>query len=327
MHAQSTAYLYVSVPQQAPPAYDGTADAEALYKAMKGMGTDEEKLNSIIASRTRDQLQAIKKVFFDKYGKSLEHWIKSETSGNYEELLCALIDSRGEYDAKLIKKAVKGLGTDDDELIEVICTRTNAELKAMKEAYRKLHSVDAENDVKGDTSGDYRELLLAILKADRPESTTIDTTQAKADAQLLYSKGEGKVGTDEKTFIDILTHRSYPHLHVVNDAYINLTGHSLESAIKSETSGNFRKAMTVILTPKDEYFANRIKKAVQGAGTNDHMLIRNVNYLVDNKDLMKEVNRFYAHAHKNGVAQDIKNDTSGNYGKCLFAVCSNRLAV
>jgi len=326
-HAQATAHLYVSAAPQNPPAYNGAPDAEVLYKAMKGMGTDEEKLNAIISTRTLDQLQEIKKVFLDKYGKSLEKWIQSETSGNYEEALIAFIDTRGEYDAKLVKNAVKGLGTNDDELIEVICTRTNAELKAMKDAYRKLFGVDVEHDVKGDTSGDYRDLLITILKADRPESATIDTTQAKADAQLLYSKGEGKVGTDEKTFIDILTHRSYPHLHVVNDAYINLTGHSLESAIKSETSGNFRKAMTVILTPKDEYFANRIKKAVQGAGTDDHLLIRNVCYLVDNKELIKEVNRFYAHAHKNGIAQDIKNDCSGNYGKFLAGICNNRLAV
>jgi len=326
-HATATAYLYVSAPPQSPPAYDGSADAEVLYKAMKGVGTNEEKLNSIIATRTRAQLQAIKKTFIDKYSKSLEHWIKGETSGNYEEVLLALIDDRAEYDAKLIKHAVKGLGTDDDELIEVICTRTNAELKAMKEAYRRLHGVDVEHDVKGDTSGDYRDLLLTVVKADRPESATIDTTQAKADAQLLYSKGEGKVGTDEKTFIDILTHRSYPHLHVVNDAYINLTGHALERAIKSETSGNFRKAMTVILTPKDEYFAHRIRKSIEGAGTHDHMLIRNVTYLADNTPLMKEVNRYYAHAHKNGITQDIKGDTSGQYGKCLSAVCNNRLAV
>jgi hypothetical protein len=54
----------------APAPFNGTPDAEALYKAMKGFGTDEKVLNDIIGNRTREQLQEIKKVFEQKYGKT-----------------------------------------------------------------------------------------------------------------------------------------------------------------------------------------------------------------------------------------------------------------
>lgn len=42
-----------------------------------------------------------------------------------------------EFDAFNIKKAVAGLGTDESALIEIICSRTNEELQAMKIAYKK----------------------------------------------------------------------------------------------------------------------------------------------------------------------------------------------
>jgi len=294
---------------------------------MKGMGTDEKTLTHVLTERTRDQIQEIKKAFEKKHGKSLEHYIKSETSGHYEEILCALLQTRGDYDAKLLKESVKGLGTDDDELIEVLCTRTNGELKAMKESYQRLFKTDPESDVKGDTSGDYKNLLLTILKADRPESKDIDVAQVKQDAQYLYSKGEGKVGTDEKAFIDILCHRSYPHLHAVNDAYTQIAGHSLERGIASETSGNFKKAMIVILTPKDEYFAKRIRAAIEGIGTNEHKLIRNLNYLADNKTVFKATNSYYAHVHKNSIGKDISGDTSGWFKKTAVAIVNNRVGM
>ena len=63
--------------------------------------------------------------------------IKSELSGDFEKVMVALMMSQAEYDAHLVREAVKGLGTDEDLLIEVLCTRSNAELEAAKEVYKK----------------------------------------------------------------------------------------------------------------------------------------------------------------------------------------------
>jgi len=119
---------YVSQPYYAPPPFNGEPDAEALHKAMKGLGTNDKVLSDIVATRTRDQLQEIKRVFEHKYGKTLESWVKGETSGHYEDLLISLLTPKDQLDATLVHDAIKGLGTNDDQLIEVLCTRNNAEL-------------------------------------------------------------------------------------------------------------------------------------------------------------------------------------------------------
>lgn len=120
-----------------------------------------------------------------------------------------LVQAPDEYDAQLIRDAIKGLGTsksffflndkshslDDSELVEVVCTRNNAQIKAMKAAYSRLYGKDMEKDVADDTSGDYRNLLMAILRADRPETQPVNVEEAKKDAQTLYQAGEGRMGT------------------------------------------------------------------------------------------------------------------------------------
>ena len=62
-------------------------------------------------------------------------------------------------------------------------------------------------------------------------------------SQLLYKCGEGKLGTDEVGFYNVLTGRTYAHLIVVFDEYQRAWKHSIEEAIKREFSGNAKKAL------------------------------------------------------------------------------------
>ena len=63
--------------------------------------------------------------------------LKSELGGNFEKTVLALMMPPAEYDAREVKEAIKGLGTDEAVLIEIICTRNNEEMSAIKDAYKK----------------------------------------------------------------------------------------------------------------------------------------------------------------------------------------------
>lgn len=66
--------------------------------------------------------------------------LKSELSGDFEKVILGLIMTPGDFDAFSIKAAVKGLGTDERALVEILCSRTNEEIQAMKVSYKKCES-------------------------------------------------------------------------------------------------------------------------------------------------------------------------------------------
>ena len=57
--------------------------------------------------------------------------------------------------------------------------------------------MEMDKDVKGDTSGNFRKLLVAQMSGNRSEDPTFDRTAAQKDAKALFDAGEKKWGTDE----------------------------------------------------------------------------------------------------------------------------------
>ena len=120
-------------------------DAEALRKAMKGLGTDEAAIIKIIANRNNAQRQKIKVAYKASFGRDLIEDLKSELKGNLEDAVVALFEAPVDYDVSELKRAMKGAGTDEDTLIEIIASRPNWLLKQIKETYKKKYGKDLES--------------------------------------------------------------------------------------------------------------------------------------------------------------------------------------
>lgn len=65
-------------------------DGETIWTAMKGFGTNEQKIISVVAHRSREFLQELRKYYQPTYGRDLIGHIESETSGNFKKLLVGL---------------------------------------------------------------------------------------------------------------------------------------------------------------------------------------------------------------------------------------------
>ncbi|CAF4746540.1 unnamed protein product, partial [Rotaria sp. Silwood2] len=78
--------------------FDANRDADALRKAMKGVGTKEQTLIDILGNRNTFQRLEIKTAFKNKLNRDLVSDLKSETSGDFSNLLERLMLDQVELD-------------------------------------------------------------------------------------------------------------------------------------------------------------------------------------------------------------------------------------
>ena len=58
--------------------------------------------------------------------------LKSELSHNFEDAVVALFQPTVDFDAWCLHDAMSGAGTTESTLIEIMCSRSNDEIKAIK---------------------------------------------------------------------------------------------------------------------------------------------------------------------------------------------------
>jgi len=289
---------------------DAKEDAEELHDAMKGFGTDEKALIEIICDRHPYQLEQIKDAFEEEFEKPLIKKIKSETRGDLEKFLVGLLQTRKDYLAETLKDAVDGLGTDERALIDVLVSCTAEDLEDIRET-------DVYKSVLDDVGGDFKKVIKSLFEADRDEADRVpDLARACKDAKRFYRAGEGRMGTNDRKLIQLMTKRSNAHLHLVDRIYQKVYEKSLDKVIKSETRGSYEDALLALLKPFDVYWAERAHKAMDGLGTDDDALIRCL--LLCGKRKIPYVAAKYEELYEKSLEDAISSETSGDYKKAML---------
>jgi len=295
--------------------------AEDLRKAMEGFGTDEEHLILVVTSNKTQERLKIKKAYEEKYKKNLIDDLKSELSGKFEDAMVALFKEPVEYDCECIYNAMKGAGTDENCLIEVIASRPNWLLEKIKKKYSELYKKELVEDIKGDTSGDFQKILEGILRCKRSEVKEINKENCEKIAkELSETKEEGWVVNDESSvFYNYIMNSSPKELSAIAREYYRLSGKTIIDGIENNFKGDAKdllKSILYSLVSPSEYFATRIKKAIEGFGTDNKTLIR---ILITRCEVdMNIIKKYYKQLYKKDMIEDIKNDISGDYQKLMI---------
>jgi len=282
---------------------------------MKGMGTNEKVIIDIVGCRTAADMQLVKAQFSNLFQRDLIKDFTDETSGKFRDVLLAICQPPADLDAKLVRQSVKGLGTDENLLSEIICTRTPSELKACAESYQRQFQRNMEGDIKGDTSGDLAKVYMACLGANRGTRAA----DVAADVEALYKAGAGKIGTDEATFINIIAASSRAHVEAIFWAYAQKYGKSLDTVIRNEMGGDTGKALANLALPHHVLFADKILKSMKGMGTNDTDLIRLIT--TQRGRHLKAAGKYFLEVNRKTISAWVASETSGDYKNILLKIC------
>ncbi|GMF49202.1 unnamed protein product [Phytophthora fragariaefolia] len=231
-------------------------EAQVLRDATKGMGTTESLIVQILSGRTNEEMDILKRTYFDLVGKDLAVTLNSELSGDFRKVVMAMLQSskgpynpavhnaaKAEEEAIALYKAGQGrLGTNEEVFIGILVKAPPEFLKMMDAVYVAKYNNNIAKAVDKEFSGDAKKSLNYLVRS------TIDPYPAIAEVFEKTMKG---FGTDETGLSTALV-RYQSVLPHIKAAYKKLYHEELRDRISGETSGDYKRLLLEVFdAPQD----------------------------------------------------------------------------
>ncbi|XP_029468084.1 annexin A1-like [Rhinatrema bivittatum] len=227
-------------------------DAHELKWATKGLGTDEECLNEILASRSNREIRDINITYKEDFKTDLAKDISSDTSGDFQKALLALAkgdrseDTRvneelADNDARALYEAgEKRKGTDVPTFISILTTRSPQHLQRVFQRYAKYSQHDMSKALDLELKGDIENCLISIVKCAASKPAFF------AERLNLAMKGSG---TNNRALIRTMVSRSEIDMNEIKAHYKSLYGKPLRQAILDDTKGDYETILLALCGP------------------------------------------------------------------------------
>ncbi|CAM9646341.1 unnamed protein product, partial [Ectocarpus sp. 4 AP-2014] len=278
--------------------------AAALHAAgvQKLIGTDNDVFLDILGRQSRAQIQAIKAAYEQNHGMSLMKAVSKECSGTYKKcLLACLFPTSEAYTAYALFKAFEGVGTDNDRVTRLLGGTDKKKMGAVAAYYLQTYGNSLVEDLKDELSGTFLKAALCwvagpdptggmeyvtekalaendpskqkdLAKALLQERANIKDFICQADCGDIREACKG-LGTNDSRLVSIICGRTKKHLARVDQYYHSLYGMSVEAQVKYECFGVYKDFLSYVLLPEADFDALMLKKAMDGLGTNEGLII------------------------------------------------------
>ncbi|EPS33423.1 hypothetical protein PDE_08385 [Penicillium oxalicum 114-2] len=311
------------IPGQVAPG-DFRAEADALRKAMKGFGTDEKALIQVLARLDPLQMAGVRATYTQHLGRDLYKDVKSETSGYFEKGLLAVIEGPLMYDVICVREAVKGAGTKEWLLNDVLLGRSNADLHAIQALYERTYGRQLAKDVDDDLSFKTAELFKMVLRAARHEdSMPLNPQTIEAEVRTIHDSTAARMVNNVTEVCGIFARSSNTELREISRAFEARYHASLEKHVEKEFAGHMEDALLHMLrTATDPAMRDAIllEECMSGMGTKDDKLVTRVVRVHWNRQHKDQVKAAYRHRYGKDLIARVQGETSGDYKRLMVAL-------
>ncbi|XP_058185118.1 annexin Gh1-like [Rhododendron vialii] len=142
------------------------SEAKILHEKILEKAYNHEELIRILTTRSKAQLNATLNYYNNEFGNAINKDLKADPKDEYLTLLRATVKCLTcpeKYYEKVLRSTINKLGTDEWALTRVVATRAEVDMQRIKEEFHRRNSVPLDIAISGDTSGDYKKMLLALI--------------------------------------------------------------------------------------------------------------------------------------------------------------------
>ncbi|XP_045574443.1 annexin A2 isoform X3 [Salmo salar] len=244
--------------------------------------------------------------------------LKKAVSGGLEQLMLGLMMTPSQFDAHRLRQTMEGIGTDEESLLAVLCTKSPQQLKDATIAYKQEFGRYLENDLISETSKDFTKLVLAILKKEELNSKEmVDYQLIDQDVKALNDAVNGKK-KDPAPWIQVLTMRDSNHLNRVLSRLEDLRGETVDKTVQSHFSGDLRlgfRTLVVSIPSIPLFLAQRLHSNIKKGSLVQGILISH-----SEEDLLC-VRIEYRRLTNTSLYSTLQKEYKGEMQQALLALC------
>ena len=210
---------------------------------------DETVLIEIMCTMSNAEIRKICATYQQTFGKRLEQRIREDKNGNFKRLmmiLCSgsrdeglILDSKAaKSDAEALRKHFSKIITDDKPIIDLLSSKSFAQIKLINKEYKKLTRCTLEKSVKKNISDNLKDALIAIIRTSNDRSHYYARRISKAiNNYLVENKSLGR----------LIVARAEIDLIDIKEEFTRIFRKPLKSCLKNEISGSYRYALLTLL--------------------------------------------------------------------------------
>ena len=310
---------------------DTSSDVEAVRKAMKGMGCDEKALIRVFTSPKYANPWAMAQLVHDynsRFIRDLAKDIESETRGDLETVLLALIRGPLENDARTLHKALDRAGTDEDALMDVLLCRSNADVRAIAAEYKRIKNRDLLTEIREDVNDDLFRLYSMVLAAHKAEDAApVIATEIDHKVTELQRATEGTIGANAVATAQIFTSSNAAQIHAMSEAYQRKYHRSMEDVIEKEFRGDMEDALLRMYghaMDRAKMDAQRLRDPLYKTVRKDRLFINRVVSLYWDQNRFEAAKAAYKKRYGVSFAKDVKDILSGDYEDAILALAREK---
>lgn len=228
-------------------------DADLLYNAMKGIGSDKDVITEILCFRDFDRINKIKEKFKEKYNKDLVSEIKSETSGDYQKAIMNLLEKERSQNTspdlenckkiaeELYNAGEKKLGADESVFIKYFTSLSADELALVGKEYHKNYKKNIVEVINNEFSGHEQKLLKNILYG--------LISPSEYFARKINDSVEG-IGTADNQLIRCIVTRYEIDMKLIKRYFKQIFKKDMIQRVKEDTDGEYQKLLEGLMSKK-----------------------------------------------------------------------------
>lgn len=300
------------------------ADIEAIRKAMKGMGCDGDLLLGTITNpkyRNPWAMAQLAKDYNTRFMRDLLKDVESETRGILELGLIALVRGPLATDVDALRKALIGLGTDEEALMDVLLNRSNADLRAISEEYKRSVGRELLADIKDDVDQPMHRLYSVVLSGTRAEDfAPVIPQEVDRKVSELQHATEGMKGANAIAVAQVLASSSNAQIRAIVDAYQRKYQRNLEDIIKEEFKGDMKNALLRIMSNGMDPILADAERVRASLLSKDKRLVYRLTAIYWDQARFNAVKEGYKKRFGKPLTVEAKDRLSGDFEKLVLAL-------